>query len=734
MRDDVVDAQTNKVSNTRQLRPRFGDNAKKALYPAAWLVIVLFLGWSGNLLLNIEAIWSEARDLHKLNIRFDTLVETWRDLSRPGNDVLENYEVAKQRAAFTVYEENFQIAHEVVWDWTRGNSTLVPYLEALERQRVTLTGLAEEIFDLTDERELLRISGAPEELIREKETEAAKRMAVMDQSFQDGLDFILKSNEAVVEREQSLEASQRDNFKRLYMVLLVTLIASALSVFLLRRTTRQRQALSDSATRINTIMDNVVDGIVTADAKGRIESVNPPAERMFKYKQSELIGQDFSTLLYEGCRNVYYDHLNSGAERVIPAFDSDECELRGCRLDGSTFPIELALTRVVVHGRELLIHLVRDISERKRADERQRLAASVFENTNEGILITDVEAMIQFVNPAFTTITQYEAKEAIGENPRILSSGRHDREFYDSMWGSILETGHWQGEIWNRRKDGEIFPQWLTIGAIKDNWNNTTNYVGVMWDISERKRAEEEAKHHQEELVHVMRLSTMGEMASGMAHELNQPLAAVASYCETAQKLVEEQPALPEKLDDILGRAVEQTHRAGDIIRRLRNFVSKGTTQKESVDICGLIRDVMDFLEWELRNSSVKIEFNHCDHDCRVLVDKVQIEQVLLNLVRNSLEAIRSANVKEGRVQLRTRMRTGKLVEVTVSDNGPGIDVGMADKLFDPFQTNKGSGMGMGLSISRSIIESHGGKLWVAGAPADGAVFGFNLPLPGAAI
>jgi len=701
----------------------------KALYPAAWLMIILFLGWSGNLLLNIETIWSEASDLHKLSGNFDNLVETWRDLNRPGNDVLEKYEVAKQREVFDVYAENFELACDVVRKRIRGNHPLAPFLDSLERERATVTGLAQDIFNLTDQRESLRLSGAPEESIREKETEAAKRMAVMDQAFQNGLDHILASNETVIEYEQGLEVLQRDNFKRLYMMLLVALIASALSVQLLRRTLRQRQALSDSAARINTIMDNVIDGIVTVDENGRIESINPPAARMFKYATGELLGQDFSMLLYEGCQNVYHNHLSSGAEQVIPSFDSNECEMRGRRPDGSTFPIELALTRVVVHGRELLIHLVRDVTERKRADERQRLAASVFENTTEGILITDVEGMIQFVNPAFTAITQYEAKEAIGENPRILNSGRQDREFYESMWSAILEFGHWQGEIWNRRKNGEIFPQWLTIRAIKDNWGNTTNYVGVTWDISERKRAEEEAKHHQEELVHVMRLSTMGEMASGMAHELNQPLAAVASYCETAQKMVQEQSTMPGDLGDILGRSLEQTHRAGDIIRRLRNFVSKGTTQKEPVDIDKLIRDVMELLEWELRNSHVTIDFSHCGHDCRVMVDKIQIEQVLLNLVRNSLEAIQNADIREGRVLLKTRRLPGDLVEVTVSDNGPGVDEEMFGTLFNPFQTNKGTGMGMGLSISRSIIEAHGGKLWVAKVPSDGAVFGFNLPL-----
>ena len=701
----------------------------KALYPAAWLMIILFLGWSGNLLLNIQEIWSEASDLHKLSSDLDTLVETWRNLNRPGNDVLENYEVIEQRAEFEVYTENYEIAREVVLEGIRGKHTLTLFHDALEREYANTIGLAQEIFSLTEQRESLRLSSGPEESIREKETEAANRMAIMDQSFQNGLDFILKSKVPVIEHEQVLEIQQQGNFKRLYMMLLVALVASALSAQLLRRTMRQREALSDSATRINTIMNNVIDGIVTVDENGRIETINPPTEKIFNCNTGELLDQDFSMLLDEDSRNVYHDRLSSDTAPVIPSFSSSECEVRGRRPDGTTFPIDLAVTRVVIHGRELLIHIVRDITERKQADERQRLAASVFENTTEGILITDVQGTIQFVNPAFTTITQYEPGEAIGKNPRILQSGRQNHEFYQSMWRSIIEFGHWQGEIYNRRKNGEIFPQWLTVSAIKDNWGNTTNYVGVTWDISERKRAEEETKRHQEELAHVMRLSTMGEMASGMAHELNQPLTAVASYCATAQKMMEELPAIPEKLSDILGRAQEQTHRAGDIIRRLRNFVSKGTTQKSIADIDKLILSVMDFLEWELHNLQVKIDFNHCGHDCRVMVDKVQIEQVLLNLVRNSLEAIQSAAIREGRVLLKTHLLPGNLVEVTVSDNGPGIDAAMVDKLFNPFQTNKETGMGMGLSISRSIIEAHGGKLCAVKAPANGAVFGFNLPL-----
>ena len=701
----------------------------RVLYPAAWLVIILFLGWSSNLLLNIQQVWSETSDLQKLSNNLDALVDTWRNLNRPGNDVLENYEVTKQRLAYEVYAEKFETALDVVLHSARDNRTLAPLLDALERERITAARLAQEIFSLTELRESLRLSGKSEESIRQKETEAANRMAVMDQSFHNGLDYILMSKDAVLKHEQDLEARQRVNFKRLYMMLLVALVASALSVELLRRTMRQRKALGDSAIRINTIMNNVIDGIITVDANGRIESISPPAARIFKCSTDKLLGQDFSVLLDEGSRNVYHDSLNSESEPVIPAFDSSECEMRGRYPDGATFPLELAVKRVIVHGRVLLIHLVRDITDRKKADERQRLAASVFENATEGILITDVKGTIQFVNPAFTAITQYEAKEAIGENPRMLQSGRQDREFYESMWNSILELGRWQGEIWNRRKNGEIFPQWLTISAIKDNWGSITNYVGITWDISERKRAEEEAKHHQEELAHVMRLSTMGEMASGMAHELNQPLTAVASYCETACKMLDEQPSIPEKLTDILKRAQEQTYRAGDIIRRLRQFVSKGTTQKEIIEIDKLIHSALDFLEWEHRDTKVSIEFNHCGHNCRSMVDKVQIEQVLLNLVRNSLEAIRNAGIEKGSVLLKTQVLPGNRVEVTVSDNGPGVGEEMVDRLFQPFQTNKETGMGMGLSISRSIIEAHGGKLWASMASANGAVFGFSLPL-----
>ncbi len=251
----------------------------------------------------------------------------------------------------------------------------------------------------------------------------------------------------------------------------------------------------------------------------------------------------------------------------------------------------------------------------------------------------------------------------------------------------------------------------------------------IATDITDRKRAEEDAQRYQRDMAHVMRLSTMGEMATGMAHELNQPLTALVSYCGTAASLMNSLPSPPQQLGEVLERATEQAHRAGDIIRHLRNFVRKGEKGKEPVDLDQIIRDVVTFLKWEVQESGVKIELRLEGQAHKVTVDKIQIEQVLINLVRNSLEAFEHAEMAGGRVVIQTGLLPNAMIEVRVTDNGPGIDATMADKIFDQFQTSKETGMGVGLSLCRTIIEVHDGKLWVDKNRQNGALFGFKLPV-----
>jgi two-component system sensor histidine kinase TtrS len=241
--------------------------------------------------------------------------------------------------------------------------------------------------------------------------------------------------------------------------------------------------------------------------------------------------------------------------------------------------------------------------------------------------------------------------------------------------------------------------------------------------------AEQEKQRHQQQLAHVMRLSTMGEMASGMAHELNQPLTALISYCGTAVKMAENTPSLPEGYIEILHRAEEQAHRAGDVIRHLREFTSKSSDDRSRVVLEELVQRVIDFISWELRDNGIRLDHRPDVPGCEVYVDKIQIEQVILNLIRNSIEAIRQAGITGGRLDIRTRPAAGNSIMLSIADNGPGIDPAMADSLFEPYQTNKENGMGMGLSISRSIVEAHGGKLWANMDAAHGALFCMKLPL-----
>ena len=218
-------------------------------------------------------------------------------------------------------------------------------------------------------------------------------------------------------------------------------------------------------------------------------------------------------------------------------------------------------------------------------------------------------------------------------------------------------------------------------------------------------------------------------MASGMAHELNQLLTAIVSYCGTAASLANSLVSPPKQLCEILERAAKQAHRASDIIRYLREFVSKESSRNELLDLDQVIRDIINFLKYEIQKGDVKVEFNPGCRSCKVNVNKVQIEQVLINMVRNSLEAIGNAESTESQIVVNSRILSDNLVEVTVADNGPGIKPVMIDTIFNPFQTSKETGMGIGLSLSLTIIEAHGGKLWVDKDYQNGALFGFELPV-----
>jgi two-component system sensor kinase FixL len=346
------------------------------------------------------------------------------------------------------------------------------------------------------------------------------------------------------------------------------------------------------------------------------------------------------------------------------------------------------------------------------------------------IIGLDCNGAVNLINRRGCEILGYSEKEILGRNwfETVVPDQSRDevyRNFRKIIAGEIEPLSRYESCV--HTKNGVTrYIDW----NIDIETNRKGMIIGTLssgQDITERKHVEKKAQRQQRDMAHIMRISTMGEMATGMAHELNQPLTALVSYCGTAETLVNALPEPPQELGEILSRATEQAHRAGDIIRHLREFVSKKDGKIEIFDLDQAIKDIITFLKWEIQESGVIVEFHAGSQSCRIQACRIQIEQVLINLLKNSLEAIRDGNIVNGKVVITSRLKAKDMIEVTVADNGPGIESSIANRLFHQFQTSKKKGMGIGLSLSRTIIEAHGGKLWVDKNYQKGTLFGFVL-------
>jgi C4-dicarboxylate-specific signal transduction histidine kinase len=284
-------------------------------------------------------------------------------------------------------------------------------------------------------------------------------------------------------------------------------------------------------------------------------------------------------------------------------------------------------------------------------------------------------------------------------------------------------------DLFGRRKNGSEVP--VEIGLAPIETAEGTLVLSSIVDISERKAAAEQLHRHQTEMAHVARLSTMGEMAAGLAHELNQPLSAITNYANGCKNLLNGAAHPPTRVDDMLLQITSEGHRAAEIIRRLRRFVSKLEPRYVKVDVNDLVRDACALVAHDARNRGVSIHFALAEAAPHVLGDLVQLQQVVVNLVLNGFEAMEQNKRGDRRIEIKTRFRDAgeESVEIAFMDRGAGLPDGTADRIFEAFYTTKPRGLGMGLSISRSIIEAHGGRLTAENQPGGGAMLRVYLPL-----
>jgi len=368
----------------------------------------------------------------------------------------------------------------------------------------------------------------------------------------------------------------------------------------------------------------------------------------------------------------------------------------------------------------------------KKSDQKRDLTAqmAVMDALIEAIVIMDDKGQIKRCNKAVIEMFGYSQTEIIGKDVSTLmpdpDSANHatyvDR-YLNTGKARIIGIGR---ELSARRKDGSIFPIHLAIGEIAHD--NTVSFIGTMRDLTDYKKAEERKLRMHTDMITASRLTTMGEMAAAMAHEINQPLAAIANYASASERLLARGSYNLEDIRAALAHIKTQSHRAGEIIRRLRSFVKPDSVELLPTDINSIINEIRPLAEVDANANNIAISFDVSTNLPTIIVDQLQIQQVLLNLLRNGIDAMHDNDPKDRRLELHCYIATPDTICIDVTDHGHGITAEVSKKLFHPFFTTKAAGMGMGLAISHTIVKSHGGALSFANNLSGGATFSVTLP------
>ena len=358
---------------------------------------------------------------------------------------------------------------------------------------------------------------------------------------------------------------------------------------------------------------------------------------------------------------------------------------------------------------------------------------SILDTMPDAMVVIDASGTIRSFRAAADRLFGHAAADIQGHNVRELMPSPY-REHHDSYITRYLETGERRiigsgRVVIGQRKDGTTFPMELAVGEVKGV--EETLFTGFIRDLTERQQTLARLQELQENLLHVSRLRSMGQMAAALSHELNQPLTAITNYLNAAQRLLDQENQDLARVRKAVVLAAQQSLRSGEIIRRLRAFVARGTVTRQPESLPKLVEEATALALAGSRHRGVEVRLAVPGDIPLVMADRVQIQQVLLNLIRNAMEAMEDQTTR--RLTIGADAREG-MVEIAVSDTGAGLPPDVAARLFQPFVTTKEDGMGIGLSVCRTIVEAHGGRIWAEPAPAGGSVFRFSVPVADAPV
>jgi PAS domain S-box-containing protein len=496
---------------------------------------------------------------------------------------------------------------------------------------------------------------------------------------------------------------------------------------------RNEEQLRKSEERFRAVFENSAVGIVlqSGDRHGRFLAANAAYQRMLGYSAEELRTLTFMDITYEGDREA---NRRLAAELLEGKRQSFELMKRNRRKDGTLMWVSIHVSLIPGTGSndQLFMSIVDDITERKRAEEAlgksERQFRALFEEAAVGIALCDVAGRPFESNRKLEQMLGYSAPELRGM-PFTAFTHPEDAPADWSLFTDLLvgKRDHYHIEKRYRRKDGALVWGDLTVYIVRDDRGQPVFTIGMVQDITDRKRAEEALQKARAELAHVARVSTLGELAASIAHEINQPLAAIVADANACLNwLATGAPAI-DRVREALAGVVNDGHRAAEVIGRIRALCRRTDPQRERLDINDVIREVVLLARHEVLGHRVSLRTDLASGLPAVLGDRVQLQQVMINLVINGMEAMARVTDRPRELLIRSQHEADRVL-LAVQDSGTGIDPDNVDRMFDAFFTTKSSGMGMGLSISRSIIEAHGGRLWASQNAGPGATFQFSLP------
>ena len=495
---------------------------------------------------------------------------------------------------------------------------------------------------------------------------------------------------------------------------------------------RAEQELRRSEARKAAILDSALECIVTIDHEGCITEFNPAAERTFGYRRDEVLGRQMADViippaLRERHRQGFARYLATGEARVL----GKRIEMTAVRADGSEFPAELAITRIPVDGPPSFTGYLRDITERKRSEEEVRRSEAFLA---EGQQLSRVGSFSWRVATDEIVWSEqmyriFEVDSDVRVTLEVIGDRVHPEDlpaFKEQIDRSRRDGSDVQLEIRLQMPDRTV--KYVHVVAHCRDDRGQREYIGAVQDVTQRRLSDEALAKIRSELAYVARVTSLGVLTASIAHEVNQPLAGIITNAGTCLRMLSADPPDVDGARETARRAIRDGNRASDVMTRLRALFSKREFSLESLDLNEATREVIALSLSDLQRHRVILQSKLADDLPVVTGDRIQLQQVILNLLRNASEAMVDVHERPRVLLIKTEREDGNRARLTVRDSGMGLPLQNVNSLFDAFYTTKSGGMGIGLFVSRSIIERHQGRLWAEPHDGPGATFSFSIP------